>query len=481
MFLIRHQKGVSLPPMKISPRELREAQIPTKAFGFDRDVVDALLERAADTVESLIEENRQLFEALERLKSSGAQSGNAQNAEQQPVFDVVEPAQSFDEALAADLTPVETPPQSAAVDTTLVAANEMTAQLAQKEDLINRTLMLAQKTADETLRSAKEEADEHILKAENAAKELVEQATKESEHLSGTALAEAEITITQAKDQAQQMVSSARTEATEIVEKAQSQADEMYKAETDKFVDLVETLTHEREQLINDIEILQNFDSEHRAKLTALVSEDLTKLEARDTFNVSELPELPDVEKLIDASRNSKKPLTQTVAHGELNDAKESIVEPADSADDEVDSVETIEIEDDESMDIEDIELDDMSDDDINEQSVVAPAGSDENIDPFAEFVNSQVEASDENKVEESGNEENEESEVVAPAGVGDEEDIVNEPFQPSLNNKEEKVPLDDDDFFASLREAVNDDSPLGEDSDDEGNSNGIFKNFFDK
>ena len=132
-------------------------------------------------------------------------------------------------------------------------------------------------------------------------------------------------------------------------------------------------------------------------------------------------------------------------------------------------------------MDIEDIELDDMSDDDINEQSVVAPAGSDENIDPFAEFVNSQVEASDENKVEESGNEENEESEVVAPAGVGDEEDIVNEPFQPSLNNKEEKVPLDDDDFFASLREAVNDDSPLGEDSDDEGNSNGIFKNFFDK
>ena len=454
--------------MKISPRELREAQIPTKAFGFDRDVVDALLERAADTVESLIEENRQLFEALERLKSSGAQSGNAQNAEQQPVFDVVEPAQSFDEALAADLTPVETPPQSAAVDTTLVAANEMTAQLAQKEDLINRTLMLAQKTADETLRSAKEEADEHILKAENAAKELVEQATKESEHLSGTALAEAEITITQAKDQAQQMVSSARTEATEIVEKAQSQADEMYKAETDKFVDLVETLTHEREQLIN-------------AKLTALVSEDLTKLEARDTFNVSELPELPDVEKLIDASRNSKKPLTQTVAHGELNDAKESIVEPADSADDEVDSVETIEIEDDESMDIEDIELDDMSDDDINEQSVVAPAGSDENIDPFAEFVNSQVEASDENKVEESGNEENEESEVVAPAGVGDEEDIVNEPFQPSLNNKEEKVPLDDDDFFASLREAVNDDSPLGEDSDDEGNSNGIFKNFFDK
>ena len=166
------------------------------------------------------------------------------------------------------------------------------------------------------------------------------------------------ITITQAKDQAQQMVSSARTEATEIVEKAQSQADEMYKAETDKFVDLVETLTHEREQLINDIEILQNFDSEHRAKLTALVSEDLTKLEARDTFNVSELPELPDVEKLIDASRNSKKPLTQTVAHGELNDAKESIVEPADSADDEVDSVETIEIEDDESMDIDDIELD---------------------------------------------------------------------------------------------------------------------------
>ena len=77
MFLIRHQKGVSLPPMKISPRELREAQIPTKAFGFDRDVVDALLERAADTVESLIEENRQLFEALERLKSSGAQIGRA--------------------------------------------------------------------------------------------------------------------------------------------------------------------------------------------------------------------------------------------------------------------------------------------------------------------------------------------------------------------------------------------------------------------
>ena len=419
--------------MKISPRELREAQIPTKAFGFDRDVVDALLERAADTVEGLIEENRQLFEALERAQNTNTGTPIVQNAEQQPVFDVVEPAQSFDEAITGE--PIQAETQSTQVDSALVAANEMSAQIAQKEDLINRTLVLAQKTADETLRTAKEEADELMLKTQASAKELVDQATAEAEHLTGSAREEADLALTLAKDQAQQMVSSARTEATEIVEKAQIQANEMYEAETDKFVDLVERLSTEREQLVSDIELLQNFDSEHRAKLTSIVEEDLTKLKSRETFSFDELPDIPDMPKILEASKNLTVPVGEIVAHSEL---------PKDESDDTVVVEDVIDVEENE---IADIELEDMSDSPNSDStSVVEPAGG-ASADPFADFVNSQIDTS--NITEENTGDE-EDIDVVAPAGNSDHEQSDNVSFQPNLSDdKKNKEPIDDDDFFA--------------------------------
>lgn len=447
--------------MKISPRELREAQIPTKAFGFDRDVVDALLERAADTVEGLIEENRQLFEALERTQAevaqAAAQAPVAQNMEQV----VAEPAQSFDEAITGLPDPVVETVAPPAGELEMSAA--VNAQIAEKEALINKTLMLAQKTADETLRSAKEEADQLVLESETKARELVEQATAEAEHLTGSAKEEAELQVAQAKDQAQQMVSSARTEATEIVEKAQIQANEMYKAETDRFVDLVERLTSEREQLVSDIEVLQNFDAEHRAKLTSLVEEDLSKLEARETFNFDELPQLPDLPKILEASKKLEKPVVETVAHSELPSGETKSVSLGDDA-------VMVEAHEDNSIfevDDEDIEVEDISDDDS--PSVVAPAGgSSKSSDPFADFVDSQVSA-----------DKDEEPAVVAPAG---EPAKTPKDFKPGLSMDSQKNDrLDDDDFFASLRDAVNDETPLGESKDDDGDSNGIFKNIFDK
>lgn len=443
--------------MKISPRELREAQIPTKAFGFDRDVVDALLERAADTVEGLIEENRQLFEALERVQGGAAPV--VQNMEQQAQMEVVEPAQSFEDAIGLGQQEVPAA-QNEVVDIAQVTqSSDVTSHIAEKEDLINRTLMLAQKTADETLRSAKEEADDLILKSEAAAKELVDQATAEAQHLTGSAKEEAELALAQAKEQAQQMISSARTEATEIVEKAQQQSNEMYKAESGKFIDLVERLSYEREQLVNDIEILQNFDAEHRAKLAALVEEDLTKLEGRETFRFDELPSIADLPKVLEAAKKFETPVTETVAHALLNESKDAddedvVVE----AQDEDEIIANIDV---------DIELEDMSDKKSQNSSVVEPAGS-VSDDPFADFVNSQV-----------GSPKQSAPSTVAPAG-SDAEEVQDKSFQPNLDIDEKNKDLDDDDFFASLREAVNDESPLGDDNE-EGNSGGTFKNFFDK
>jgi cell division septum initiation protein DivIVA len=435
--------------MKISPRELREAQIPTKAFGFDRDVVDALLERAADTVEGLIEENRQLFEALERVQSGTVPA--AQNIDQAQM--VVEPAESFEDAMGAGQLEVQAVSQSDNFESSLDISNEMTSQILEKEALINRTLMLAQKTADETLRAAKEEADELIIKSEAAAKELVDQASAEAQHLSGTAKEEAELALTQAKEQAQQMVSSARTEATEIVEKAQQQANEMYKAETDKFVDLVERLNTEREQLISDIELLQNFDSEHRAKLTALVEEDLSKLVARETFNVDELPDISDLPKILESAKYIETPVMETVAQAQLDGGETLEVVEALNENDIIDSIDA------------DIELEDMSELSKQNTSVVEPAGM-QSEDPFADFVNSQVSPA--------------EASTVAPAG-SDKDENHEKNFQPNLANENSDDDLDDDDFFASLREAVNDESPLGENNSDDGKSSGTFKNFFDK
>ena len=91
-----------MPAMEISPRELRDAEIPDSFRGYNRDTVDEFLERAAATIEALQERNRQL---TERLQAALAAAETA--AKQAPA-----PAPAPVPAPAPEPAPVvvETPP-----------------------------------------------------------------------------------------------------------------------------------------------------------------------------------------------------------------------------------------------------------------------------------------------------------------------------------------------------------------------------------
>ncbi len=53
--------------MRVTPAELRDADIPSATRGFNKDVVDDMLERAADTIETL----QQRLAAAHRAASTG--------------------------------------------------------------------------------------------------------------------------------------------------------------------------------------------------------------------------------------------------------------------------------------------------------------------------------------------------------------------------------------------------------------------------
>ncbi len=455
--------------MKISPRELREAQIPSKAFGFNQDVVDALLERAADTIEGLIEENRQLFEALERLRNEGTSAPLSDPFADVEMQNEVPAAETQVVAPASDFEPGEQ------------------IRNTEKEDLINKTLLLAQRTADETLKTAKTQAEEFVEIAKAKADELVKQATEDAQTTTGQAQEQAQRDLENAQQQAAQLVSTAQTQADELVAQAQAQADSIYASERDKFVTLVEKLTAERAQLMSDISILQTFDHEHRTRLRAIVEADLQQLVDREHLDIGSLPELPDVSQLIATSSPTPTaqfvaaPEGEVVAHSEMAApapapapapepmpapapapatfdemiATEDIIEPASQADADEDILVS------EGHVIESYES----------QSYVPPAGGAQSDgDPFASFV-------DAPSVVEPAGTYDPGAQVVEPAGGQVESSGSSGTFDPGVQSKPHHEKLDDDDFFASLREAVQDDAPLGpsDNDEDDGTSKGLF------
>ncbi len=460
--------------MKISPRELREAQIPSKAFGFNQDVVDALLERAADTIEGLIEENRQLFEALERMRSEGSTDTISD-----PFADVKAAAPPEPEPL---VQPQPVAP-AASIDESLLVA-----QMSEKEELINKTLLLAQKTSDETMKTANEQAAQLVANSEKQAEELVTKAKELAETLTGEAKEKAERQVEQAQQSATEMVEKAKQQAEELVQTAQQEADSIHAEERDKFVELVTKLTNERAQLLSDIEVLQGFDDEHRTKLRDIVQEDLAKLESRERIDVGSLPDLPILDEI-----SVPKPLSKT--SNVLDKEEEPQVEAT-----------SYEVSGEEPE-----SFDEM----LDEEPVVAPAGQDDVMEAEIEdeVLEGEIEAEvveaaqDSDMQVDSDNKYNvgdpfaafvDSPSVVAPAGdesgydgpqvVQNEAEIVDSStshagFDPSGSKKPSRQSeLDDDDFFASLREAVADDAPLGpSDGESDGDGDGRFKGLFKK
>jgi cell division septum initiation protein DivIVA len=182
--------------MDISPRELRDTDIKEGFRGYHRDDVDELLERAASTIENLSERVRQMSERVADAQNSSSRSRDA-------------------------------------------------------EETLQRTLVLAQRTADEAIADATKRARKMVEDAETRAHTLV---------------------------------SEAETTSRRIAE------DERHRIETE-----VRDLAGRRDKLKADVESLEHFESDYRQRVRAVIQKELDSL-GRGAGEDVERPPLHDVE-----------------------------------------------------------------------------------------------------------------------------------------------------------------------------------------
>jgi cell division septum initiation protein DivIVA len=183
--------------MDVSPRELRDTDIREGFRGYHRDDVDELLERAASTIEGLSERVRQLTERLSNAEGGAGRTGET-------------------------------------------------------EDMLQRTLILAQKTADEAIAEAQERS--RTLLEESEAK-------------------------------ARTLVSDAETSARRIAESERQRVES-------EIVDL----SSRRDALSADVDALEKYESEYRSRLRKAIEAELDSLGKFTGQQGGERPPLQEVE-----------------------------------------------------------------------------------------------------------------------------------------------------------------------------------------
>lgn len=186
--------------MDVTPRELRDMEIREGFRGYNRDDVDELLERAALTIEGMEESARQ----------SANRPGDSEGGERA------------------------------------------------SEGMLQRTLLLAQRAADEAIEEAETKARQLVEEAEATARETV---------------ADAQL--------------SARREAETQRRKLESEVLE---------------LGAKREALISDVDSLERFEAEYRARLRRTLEGDLEQLVGKEAPAVTPRPTIHDVDLPISVS-----------------------------------------------------------------------------------------------------------------------------------------------------------------------------------
>ncbi len=343
--------------MDVTPQELRDIEIREAWRGYHRDDVDELLERAAATIEDLEAENHQL-----RARLSQAQAGGppAAPAPRQPApTPLARPASARPAPVAPPAPPAQVPVPSG------------------DADIIQRTLLLAQKAADDA--------------------------------------------IADARRRAQEIVGSAEAKATKLVDEAEAKATEIAAAERKKLEEDIERLQNARDTLSADVDTLERFEQEYRDRLRRAIEGELDLL-AQST-GVGQRPELSEIE-LPQSQRAAPAPRAPEPSRPEPQ-AAEPIVDDEDSWSASQEGAVSV--------------GGSGRDDDPTQHVAPAPPADSWDTGPAGGWTDAPTAA----VVEDSGD-------VPVIDDVGGES-------------------LDDDAFFASLREAVRDDGPLdrGGQSDD--------------
>ena len=204
--------------MEITPRELRDVEIAEAWRGSHRDVVNDLLERAAATIESA---NERVRELSDRLSSLQAEAGRSRET----------------------------------------------------EEILHRTLLLAQRAADEA-----------VAEAQQRARQMVEEAELQSRKM----LAEAE-------------------------------ADARRRGETERrrLEEEILDLAARRDALLDDVESLTRFENEYRDRVVRTLEADLAALRQRPSSAPGPQPEPRDVELPVAAEQVARREPPAPEAIGE--------------------------------------------------------------------------------------------------------------------------------------------------------------------
>jgi cell division septum initiation protein DivIVA len=195
-----------------------------------------------------------------------------------------------------------------------------------------QVLAMAQRTADEHVQGAHRHADKVRAEALAAAGQIVRDADahagnlrRESDKVLAEARAAAEHAARESKarvEEAQRdvdrIVSKARTQAVAIAAKAEEYAQELKQQAQRRYDDVVGGLAARREALQQQIEALERFDHEYRARLTAFMQGQLRGLWVEQPQVTGELDyprtEMSD-ESVPREQRNSEAPNASTSAH----------------------------------------------------------------------------------------------------------------------------------------------------------------------
>ncbi len=183
--------------MEITPRELRDVEIRESFRGYSRDEVNELLERAAATIDAANERMQQLSE---RLGAAQSETGHTRET----------------------------------------------------EDILHRTLLLAQRAADEA----------------------VGEATAKS----------------------RQMLDDAEIQARRLIADAEADARRRGETERRRLEEEVLDLAGRRDALLADVEALTRFEADYRDRMVRALEADLTALRSRPAASPGTRPEPTDVE-----------------------------------------------------------------------------------------------------------------------------------------------------------------------------------------
>lgn len=194
-----------------------------------------------------------------------------------------------------------TSPEGATSEHALIAHNGQGVPSAQALQV----LTMAQRTAEDHLSRAQQEADKIRTEALAAAEEIGREAQmhahnvrREAEQVLLEARAGAEQTAREsamraeeAQRSAAKVVLEARGEAGRITADAQANADQLRLAAQQRYDDVVGSLGAKREALQQQIEALERFDREYRARLTGFMQTQLRALWVDEPQVTGELPQ----------------------------------------------------------------------------------------------------------------------------------------------------------------------------------------------